>query len=265
VYICYLDESGDDGFPATSSDIFVLTSLALHFSSWKELYNEIYRFRKRLKHEYGFPVNFEFHTKEFLLNKNPYRQLNIEARKRKELVFCFFDLLSELDIRIFNSVVNKSVIRDKSFNVLKTALEAKLECIDVYIRGKGQNNKFLIITDEGRIGKMVHVTRKIHENNAGHLEMSTDERETVIHRLIEDPLPKSSRESYFIQISDMVAYVVYLYLCNHIHKPRKSWSKRLLNVLNYGDEIRLLDKIDNILEPGLKKYGVIINPAGIDV
>lgn len=213
MYICYLDESGDDGFPATSSEIFVLTSLVLHFSSWKELYNEIYRFRKWLKQEYDFPVNFEFHTREFLLNKNPYRQLNIEDPKRKELVSCFFDLLRELDIRIFNSVINKSLIRDKSYKVLKTALKCKLQSIDTYIKIKGQKNKFLIITDEGRIGKMVHVTRQIHENNAAHLdEVSRDEYGTGIHRLIEDPLPKSSKESYFIQISDMVAYIVYLYL-----------------------------------------------------
>ena len=29
--------------------------------------------------------------------------------------------------------------------------------------------------------------------------------------MIEDPLPKDSKESYFLQLSDLVAYIIYLY------------------------------------------------------
>jgi hypothetical protein len=262
MYISYFDESGDDGFPDRSSDIFVLTSFSIHYSVWKDIDNKVFLFRKWLKEKYNFPVNFEFHTREFLLNKNPYRQLNIDPLFRKEIVSCFFDFLGQLDVNIVNSAINKSLIKKSGYKVLETALKYNVRSIDRNIIEKGEKSKFLIITDEGRVGKMVHVTRQMRERSSpsqNKSEIFGDD----IKRLIEDPLPKSSKESYFIQISDMVAYIIYLYICNNIHIPRKSWSTRLLQVLDYGDEILLLDKLKNVLN--LKsnesdRYGIMIHP-----
>jgi hypothetical protein len=263
MHICYFDESGDDGFPNTSSDIFVLTSLSLHYSKWKDINKEISNFRKWLKKEYDFPVNFEFHTREFLLNKNPYKQLNINPQSRKEIIYCFFDFLRQLDVIIINSAVNKSLIKSPDYKVLKTALKDNVQSIDTYISGIGDRNKFLIITDEGRVGKMVNVTRQLQEKNGAPGD-TTKILGTGIQKLIEDPLPKSSKESYFIQLSDMVAYIIYLYILKNVHIPQKPWSSRLLQVLNYGDEITLLDKIKNILNLKTAKseeYGIIVNPT----
>lgn len=262
MYICYFDESGDDGFPSTSSDIFVLTSLSLHYSKWKDINNEIAGFRKWLKKEYDFPVDFEFHTREFLLNKNPYKQLNIKPRLRKEIIYYFFDFLRQLDVIIVNSAVNKTLIRKPAYKVLKTALRDNVQSIDTYISEIGDINRFLLITDEGRVGKMVNVTRQIQVNGAA--GNTTKIVGTGVRKLIEDPLPKSSKESYFIQLSDMVAYIIYLYILNNIHLPSKPWSPRLLQVLNYGDEITLLDKIQHILyrkTAESERFGIIINPT----
>jgi len=266
MYICYFDESGDDGFPDKSSDIFVLTSLSLHHSLWKNVNDKIFRFRERLKDEYNFPVNFEFHTREFLLNKNPYRQLNLEPKLRKEMLFNFFGFLRELDVKIVNSAVNKSLIKNPGHKVLKTALKYSIKCIDDFLNEKGEKNKFLIITDEGRVGKMINVTRQIQKNSVSSQNISESIGESIegIRRLVEEPLQKSSKESYFIQISDMVAYIVYLYICNNIHQPRKPWSPRLLQVLNYGDEVKLLDKIKNLLDlkaSESNEFGISIHPS----
>ncbi len=250
MYICYFDESGDDGFPARSSDIFVLTSLSLHHSLWTDINDKIFHFREWLKKEYNFPVNLEFHTREFLLNKNPYRQLNFEPKLRKEILFNFFGFLGELDVRIVNSAVNKSLIKSSEHKVLKTALKYSIKCIDEFLNENGEKNKFLIITDEGRVGKMINVTRQIQKNFVSPKNRSESVGESIagIQRLVEEPLQKSSKESYFIQISDMVAYIVYLYICNKIHQPRKPWSPRLLQVLNYGDEIKLLAMIKGLAD-----------------
>ncbi len=262
MYISYFDESGDDGFPARSSDIFVLTSVSIHYSVWENINNEVHRFRKELKRKYNFPVNFEFHTREFLMNKSPYRSLNFDPFLRKEILFDFFDFVSKLDIRIINSAINKSLIEEPGFKVLKAALRDNIHSIDKYIRDKGEENRFLIITDEGRVGKMITATRQIRKMNSVLYEESSEIFGSDIKRLIEDPLPKNSKESNFIQIADMVAYIIYLYICNNIHIPKIPWSPRLLQVLNYGDERSLIDKLGNILHlnsKGLNKYGIVIN------
>ncbi|MFQ5632874.1 MAG: DUF3800 domain-containing protein [bacterium] len=63
MYIAYYDESGDDGYPAYSSPLFVLTSVYLHHLNWKDIYADIYAFRKFLKEQYGVPVKYELHAK----------------------------------------------------------------------------------------------------------------------------------------------------------------------------------------------------------
>lgn len=56
MYICYFDESGDDGYPNYSSQLFVLSCLYMHQNSWKNNYEEIHEYRKKLKDQFGLPV-----------------------------------------------------------------------------------------------------------------------------------------------------------------------------------------------------------------
>lgn len=65
MYISYFDESGDDGYPLTSSELFVLTSVYIHEMFWKTNHEKIKSGRRELKECYGLPVKMEFHTKQF--------------------------------------------------------------------------------------------------------------------------------------------------------------------------------------------------------
>ena len=51
--IAYYDESGDDGFPAYSPPLFVLTVLYLHHLNWKDTYSTILDFRREQKFLHG--------------------------------------------------------------------------------------------------------------------------------------------------------------------------------------------------------------------
>jgi hypothetical protein len=41
MFLAYYDESGDDGFPQTSSQLFVLTAVYQHHLVWKENYERV--------------------------------------------------------------------------------------------------------------------------------------------------------------------------------------------------------------------------------
>lgn len=110
MFIAYYDESGDDGFPQYSSPIFVLTSLYIHHADWKETYQEIYKFRKWVKEYFELPIKVELHTKDFLLNKNPYRKFKISDETRIFIIDQFCDLIAQLDLKIINVVINKKAI-----------------------------------------------------------------------------------------------------------------------------------------------------------
>lgn len=210
--IAYYDESGDDGFPRYSSQFFVLSAVYVHYLNWKDCLEAIRDFRRGLKESFGLPVRMEMHTKHFLLNKNPYRELGIEDSHRKHIVGLFCDLIGNLDVRIINVVIVKPRIRKPDYDVLDTALTYSIQRVENDLNpAANPEAKFMIITDPGRVGKMRKTSRRIQRINFIPSKFSPSRYRREIQSLIEDPLPKDSKESYFIQMADVVSFVIYLY------------------------------------------------------
>ncbi len=263
MYICYFDESGDDGYPQYSSQLFVLSSLYMHQSSWKENYEKIRAFRKQLKIDYEFPVKMEFHTMHFLSDKDPYHGKYSPA-ERKEITFLFCELIAALKIKCINVVIDKGRIQRADYDVLENALTYNIQRIENDMNYSQLSDKdFLILSDEGRVASMRRVTRKIQRINFIPSKHHHGSYRKEIEHLIEDPLPKPSEESYFIQMADLLASTTMLYARRNLTNPRISWANRLLNVLDYGDELEML----NIMKPSLNTkasgrddYGVVYYP-----
>lgn len=258
MYIVYMDESGDDGFPDYSSPLFIMTSLYMHNQNWKSNFEKIYEFRKKLKQDYRLPVKMEMHTAAFLTDKNPYRELCLSFTERREIIFLFFDLLSIMDIKIVNVVMNKTNITYPQYDILDKTLSYNIQRIENDLKNNDPSCKFMIITDEGRVGMMTNTTRKIQKVNYIPSKYNPEPYRAEIQKMIEDPLPKASSESYFIQLADMVSYIVNLYAKRHF-LPDANWPNRILNVLKYGDELELL----NIAKPVLNLQASTANEYGI--
>jgi hypothetical protein len=107
-------------------------------------------------------------------------------------------------------------------------------------------NRFMVITDWGRVGKMRKTTRRVQRINFIPSKFGSTPRRQEIKKLIEDPLPKDSSESYFIQIADMAACIVSLYAVVRYGTGRfparipasvdeakvRGWMETLIPVLN---------------------------------
>lgn len=104
----------------------------------------------------------------------------------------------------------------------------------------------MIITDPGRVGTMRSTTRRIQRINYIPSRFGPQPYRREITALIEDPMQKDSKESYFIQLADFMAYVAYLYAVFetgygrlHGRTPTavdaalvRSWLDRMLPSLN---------------------------------
>lgn len=210
MYISYYDESGDDGYPRYSSPIFVLSVLYFHHLDWQSLYDSVIDFRRQLKIDHRFPVKLEMHSRFFLLNKNPFKHLGYAERERLEIFGKFCTFIGSLNLRIINTAIIKTSIHNQQYEVLDMALKLSIQRIENDLNlAKNPNNKFLVITDEGRVGKMRRTTRRMQKINYIPSKFSSRSYRREIVSLIEDPLPKNSKESYFIQLADVVAQVVY--------------------------------------------------------
>lgn len=259
LFISYFDESGDDGFPKYSSPIFLLTSIYMSHIKWKENYNKITEGRRQLKDKYEFPVKLEFHTKYLLTNKNPYRQYGWSDQQRHDIIFDLFQIIADLDIKIINVAIIKNNIKKVDYDVLDAALTYNVQRIENDLsRLDEPDTNFLIITDEGRIGKMRKTTRKIQRFNLipSRLYSGTVYQKSI-KLLIEDPLAKESDQSYFLQIVDAVSYITYLY---SIYKfTNEDWANRLKKVLTLKDVLALL----NIIKPRLNLKATTDDDFGV--
>lgn len=258
MYISYFDESGDDGYPNYSSELFVLTSIYFHNSVWQENYSNLQKLRKFLSDKYDLPTKQEFHTKEFLTDKDPYHG-KYTPKQRKEILTWYCKAIAKLDLKIISVVIDKKKINRPQYDVLKNALTYNVQRIENDLNEKTPAEKFLIITDEGRVAKMRSTTRAIQKINYIPSKYSYDIYRKEIKNLIEDPLPKKSSESYFIQLADTCSFLISLYAKRNTCKEKVDWGKRILNVLQYGDEVELL----NIIKPRLNKRANRKNPYGI--
>lgn len=255
--IAYFDESGDDGFPATSSALFALSTIYLHYQSWQTTYREIHDFRRYLRDQYSFPVKMELHTRDFLLNKKPYSALRIPDNDRIAVIGDYCRLMASLEIQVINVVINKSAIRNPNYDVLDTAFTYAVQRIENTLNVVDPANRFMIIVDPGRVGKMRKTARRIQRINYIPSRYSSTHYRREVQRLIEDPLEKDSKESYFIQSCDLIAYLVYQH--KQIELGLGTPPRRMPEAFSHD----LLTSWLDILKPILNLQASRIDPFGI--
>lgn len=261
MYIAYFDETGDDGFPRYASELFVLTSVYMHYQTWKDNYNKIVQFRRELKAHTGINMRTEFHTRKFILNKKPYRELGLGDELRVDVLKKICAMIATLDIKIINVVINKKVIIKKDYDILNNALTFNVQRIENDLKSMDATHKFMIITDEGRVGKMVKTTRKIQKQNFIQSHFSATQYSNNITKLLEDPLPKNSAESLFVQLADLISFVVYLYELKKLNNT--PWGNRIPSVLTeevVTECLELLKPVLNLKAATADEYGIMIHP-----
>ncbi len=257
--IVYCDETGDDGGNTKSSDIFVLTSLYTPSESWNNNFKSIKEFRKNWKEKYGIPVKEEMHTKQFLTDKDPYRNYQWSAEQKRQMLKEYTLLIASLDIKIINTIIDKTKIKTTDYNVLENALTYSVQRIENDSVG---NWNYIIISDQGRISPMRKTARAIRAYNPIQSQFGGVLNKPIKY-LLEDVLEKDSKESYFIQLCDFVSYFVHLYYSvNYLKKNKPKRVNRLIDDNFVGSVMATLKAGDvlNLKANSANKYGLVIYP-----
>jgi hypothetical protein len=258
MFIAYYDESGDDGYPKYSSNFFILSVIYLRIAAWQSIYSEIVEFRQDLKRDHGFPIKTEFHTHDFLLDKGIYKSFNYPDQEKLEIVTKFCDLIGTIKINIINVGIVKPRIKFAGYKVLDKALTFSIQRIDNDMNQQGNNEKkVILITDEGRVGKMRKTIRRMQQINYIPSKFSSTPYRKQIDCVVEDILEKESNQSYFIQLVDLVSYVVNLYTIGITGIG--AFSSRLPSGINHKTITEWLDKI----LPSINKKACPAEPYGI--
>ncbi len=263
MYIAYMDEAGDDGFPKTRSDLFALSSVYMKYLDWQENYSKIIVIRKEIEKKFGLKVKKELHTKKLLENNDVYKTLKLDETKIIEILEDYCSGIAKLKLRVINCVTNKKKITRTKYNVLENCLKYSITRIenDLRIKKEPDLRRFLIIVDHGREGKMVKIARAIQKENFVKSKITQKQFDIKIKKLIEDPIAKNSRESHFIQISDFIVTLIYRYkiIKLGLGSIPTEWPKALT--------IKIIEKWLDMLLPILNteackrdKYGIVCYP-----
>mgnify|MGYP002624369140 CR=1 FL=1 len=261
--IAYFDETGDDGIVSTSSDIFVLTSLYMPTAVWQRNFDAMRQCRKKLREQFGFHMNEEMHTKDFLTDKGFYRPYGWTQDQRQSILIEYTKTIAHLDAKVINVIIDKTKVQHTdTYDVLKNALTYNIQRIENDSRGHSEWN-YLIITDPGRLAPMRRTAREIRAFNMIPSQFGTEARNEPVRNLIEDILEKDSKESYFVQACDFVSYFVHLYYKTLVmHKPLPNRVARVIDEMFVSRVLATLKdgQLLNLDAARTNNYGLVIYP-----
>ena len=231
MHLAYFDESGDDGYPSRSSELFVLTGVFLPIEAWRSCNQQLRDFRNDLAQRYGFPTQQEFHTREFLLDKNPYHGKYSPAQRRA-ILFDYVRFLATLPVQATSAIIDKAYLPPPPFAVLETAFQLAIARIIARIPA---HEPLLILSDEGRVPAMTRVVRRLQAWEHGPAQLHS-----LAARLIEDVLPKTSAASLLVQVADTLAFLSFAYGLKYRQGNALGWANRLNAVLTSADVLALM-------------------------
>ncbi|MEQ1871801.1 MAG: DUF3800 domain-containing protein [Vicinamibacterales bacterium] len=197
MHIAYVDESGDRG--ATGSRTYTLGCVLVRASQWPAAFDGVIGFRRYLHTQLGIPVRAELKANYLLKNRGPLRALAIGERGRGFTYRGLLRLQETLELKAFAIVIDKQRLRGGDpLQYAWTYLIQRLE-------RHSADGEVLIVHDEGEADTIRKIARKARRAGTAGSQFGGSLRRPFT-KLLDDPVPKASHESYFLQLADLVAF-----------------------------------------------------------
>lgn len=249
MYIMYVDESGDLGISRNSpTRYYCLSGLVIHESKWIETTGAIVEFRRKLKRTFGVYLENEVHCGAMINNVKkcdpPVQRL--KKYQRLSIIRHTANFMSGLSdrIRVINVVVDKYrktyVSTDSVFEKAWYALIQRFEntIIQGNFPGSTHGNDFgLIYSDSSNDKKLHECANKIRKSNPLYLRQRSGNYQVIDHpitRIIEEPVSRDSKYSYYIQMADCMSFLLKQYIEPSAYTQKNgahSYFKRTIPIL----------------------------------
>lgn len=192
--LIYFDESGDDGLRTGASRFLALTAIRIASTEWIRWDSTIQSLRNEMEASLGIPSKYELHTRELLLRKGRYKELQI----RKPAVLGLIEKVNSMATGRGISI--KSIVVDKSpaLNPLRVAILRHLN---------ETTTPCVAISDRGRVPRMKQLICAAYRDG----KLSTPPPEFM--------LEIESRDCRLVQLADFFATAAYLRACSEMNHP----------------------------------------------
>jgi len=208
VYVAYVDDSGDDG--PTGSQSYVLACVMVVGARWAPTFDQLINFRRFIKRQFGVPVRAEVKANYLLRNGGPFRARPLSESGRRDLYRAFMRIQPKLGLTTFAVVVDKqraqasSQARRAASDIAWEYLLQRLERRSHY-----EQTEILVNHDEGDHLAIRKRARRARRAGTAGSAFGTGTLSVPFLRLLDDPVPRSSAQSYFVQLADLAAYAAF--------------------------------------------------------
>lgn len=239
MFLMYVDESGDSGKTNSPTKYYILSALVVHESNWQSLIDDTIHLKRIFKDRYGLLMKEEIHASEFLQKRIKLKN-SISRNDRLDLLKKCLDYLNQRnDVSIITIRIDKSR-RDNPFEFAWQLLIQRFENTLSYRNFPGPtigNDKGIIVCDNTDGEKLRKLLRKMRRYNlVSHMmTYGTGNRNIPLKSIIEDPVLRDSKDSFILQIVDVIAYFAKQYFEPNKYvrkKGAKNFYLRLHNVIN---------------------------------
>ena len=245
MHLFYADESYD-------AQRFVMTAMRVAAAEWRDVFQRIKDFRSQLRSEYGIKLKTELHAQTFIRHCSDgasTRKLSIADRR--EVFEETLRFTSGLPVEIINVSLETASYSDSNA-AHSAALERIFNRVHTNVSRLSPSSHALLIFDTGKERQITALARKLSVFN--HIPSQFDRwqdgsrtRNIVTDRIVEDPVFRDSKQSYFLQLVDFAAFA----LLKHEVAPTEFIAR-----WNYHE-------LFTLLEPVLCRAATYRNPLGI--
>ncbi|MFE6508319.1 DUF3800 domain-containing protein [Nocardioides sp. NPDC057767] len=205
--LAYVDETGDTGDPALagSSACYALGCVLVEVSDWPEAFDAILAHRRRIRDTFGVLLRDELKANYLIRGSGPLKRYNLSPDARHRIYRSALTTLQYLPARAFTVVTDKTKTGWQGQQCFEGTWEMLLQRLErtSFYEGK---KPLMIIHDEGENDAVRRMVRKARRHlTAGRMFGGGTVRNPIPH-LIDDPSPRASNHSYFVQMADLVAY-----------------------------------------------------------
>lgn len=209
MFIAYVDESGDPGLNG-GSRTYTLGCVMVDADRWLDTFDQLIGFRRHLRRRFGIPVRAELKANFLLRNGGPHFSQNPLSEKARFAVYrqCM-RIQPKLELKTFAVVIHKATFsaRYPGRPMQEIAWERLLQRLER--RTTYDRTHALLVHDEGDQDAIKKLARKTRRIGTAGSAFGTRSLQVPFKRLIDDPVPRDSKQSYFLQLADLSAYAAY--------------------------------------------------------
>lgn len=207
--LAYVDESGDSGYEGSRT--YTLGCVFLPAAKWPGAFDNFISFRRFLHSRFGVRVRAEIKSNYLVGGRGPCTGLG--DQQRRAIYRQHLRLASKIDLEVFAVVIEKQKIINRSRNPRNIAWEFLLQRLERTSGARGA--PIFLMHDEGDTAAIRKLARKSRRAAIAGSRFGTGHLDVPFSLLIDDPSPRNSAQSYFIQLADLCAYAAF----RRIHPP----------------------------------------------